>query len=77
MEPFFSVMLSWIFLGEQQSVPVLLTLLPIVGGVALASFAEASFNWLGFPLALESVLAGWFVQWGGPCGTVRWLGARL
>ena len=56
MEPFFSVMLSWIFLGEQQSVPVLLTLLPIVGGVALASFAEASFNWLGFGTAMASNL---------------------
>lgn len=42
MEPFFSVVLSSIFLGEQPSPLVLLTLLPIVGGVAVASLTEVS-----------------------------------
>jgi solute carrier family 35 protein E1 len=72
MEPFFSVLLSAIFLGEVIFYPyinamhlcfklyeihlfymalqlptiwVVLSLLPIVGGVGLASLTEASFNW--------------------------------
>ncbi|GAX78880.1 hypothetical protein CEUSTIGMA_g6319.t1 [Chlamydomonas eustigma] len=56
MEPFFSVLLSAIFLGDIPSLPVLLTLFPIVGGVALASMSEASFNWLGFATAMGSNL---------------------
>lgn len=39
MEPFFSVVLSGLFLGDVPSAAVLLTLVPIVGGVALASLA--------------------------------------
>ncbi|EFJ45867.1 hypothetical protein VOLCADRAFT_109189 [Volvox carteri f. nagariensis] len=56
MEPFFSVVLSAIFLGDQPSPAVLLTLLPIVGGVAIASMTEASFNWFGFLSAMGSNL---------------------
>ncbi|KAL6011493.1 hypothetical protein ACLOJK_001941 [Asimina triloba] len=44
MEPFFSVVLSAMFLGESPSAWVMLSLAPIVGGVALASLTEASFN---------------------------------
>ena len=40
MEPFFSVVLSMIFLGDVPSLAVLATLAPIVGGVALASVSE-------------------------------------
>jgi len=54
MEPFFSVVLSAIFLGELPTVWVGLSLLPIVGGVALASLTEASFNWAGFWSAMAS-----------------------
>ncbi|XP_062191717.1 phosphoenolpyruvate/phosphate translocator 2, chloroplastic-like [Phragmites australis] len=54
MEPFFSVLLSAIFLGELPTVWVVLSLLPIVGGVALASLTEASFNWIGFWSAMAS-----------------------
>lgn len=54
MEPFFSVLLSAIFLGELPTVWVILSLLPIVGGVALASLTEASFNWAGFWSAMAS-----------------------
>ncbi|CAO2210698.1 unnamed protein product [Urochloa humidicola] len=54
MEPFFSVLLSAIFLGELPTVSVVLSLLPIVGGVALASLTEASFNWAGFWSAMAS-----------------------
>lgn len=44
-EPFFSVLFSYIFLGDLPPYQVLLTLLPIVGGVVIASASEASFNW--------------------------------
>ncbi|XP_066323009.1 phosphoenolpyruvate/phosphate translocator 2, chloroplastic-like [Miscanthus floridulus] len=54
MEPFFSVLLSAIFLGELPTVWVVVSLLPIVGGVALASLTEASFNWAGFWSAMAS-----------------------
>ncbi|KAF3784962.1 Phosphoenolpyruvate/phosphate translocator 2 [Nymphaea thermarum] len=54
MEPFFSVLLSAIFLGEFPTVWVVASLMPIVGGVALASMTEASFNWAGFWSAMAS-----------------------
>ncbi|CAN0890324.1 Triose phosphate/phosphate translocator, non-green plastid, chloroplastic [Linum grandiflorum] len=54
MEPFFSVLLSAMFLGEFPSLWVVSSLLPIVGGVALASMTEASFNWAGFWTAMAS-----------------------
>ncbi|KAA3459670.1 triose phosphate/phosphate translocator, non-green plastid, chloroplastic-like [Gossypium australe] len=44
MEPFFSVVLSAMFLGELPTLWVVGSLLPIVGGVVLASVTEASFN---------------------------------
>jgi solute carrier family 35 protein E1 len=54
MEPFFSVLLSAAFLGEVPNPLVVATLVPIVGGVALASLTEASFNWAGFLSAMAS-----------------------
>ena len=36
------------FLGEQPSLPVALSLVPIIGGVVLASTSELSFTWKGF-----------------------------
>ena len=54
MEPFFSVAMSSAFLGDTPSIPVILSLLPIVGGVGLASATEASFNWAGFGAAMGS-----------------------
>ncbi|KAL2528975.1 Phosphoenolpyruvate/phosphate translocator 2 [Forsythia ovata] len=56
MEPLFTVLLSTLFLGERPSLWVVSSLLPIVGGVALASFTEASFNWIGFGSAMASNL---------------------
>lgn len=53
-EPFFSALFSYLFLGDVPSFPVLLTLLPIVGGVVIASASEASFNWGGFLSAIAS-----------------------
>jgi solute carrier family 35 protein E1 len=40
MEPFFSVLLSSLFLGDIPSLAVMATLVPIVGGVAIASMTE-------------------------------------
>ncbi|KAL8154220.1 hypothetical protein V2J09_011980 [Rumex salicifolius] len=57
LEPFFSVVLSAMFLGELPSPWVVLSLTPIVGGVALASMTEVSFNWGGFWSAMASNLA--------------------
>jgi drug/metabolite transporter (DMT)-like permease len=54
MEPFFSVLMSAIFLGDIPPIPVLLTLIPIVGGVIMASLSEVTFNWTGFTSALLS-----------------------
>lgn len=54
MEPFFSVLLSAMFLAEFPTIWVVASLMPIVGGVALASFTEASFNWAGFWSAMAS-----------------------
>ncbi|KAK3033516.1 hypothetical protein RJ639_032745 [Escallonia herrerae] len=56
MEPFFSVILSAMFLGEIPSLWVVASLVPIVGGVGLASLTEASFNWAGFWSAMASNL---------------------
>ncbi|KAG8652565.1 phosphoenolpyruvate/phosphate translocator 1, chloroplastic [Manihot esculenta] len=56
MEPFFSVVLSAMFLGELPTIWVVGSLMPIVGGVALASATEASFNWAGFWSAMASNL---------------------
>ncbi|XP_044484147.1 triose phosphate/phosphate translocator, non-green plastid, chloroplastic-like [Mangifera indica] len=57
MEPFFSVVLSAMFLGELPTLWVVSSLVPIVGGVALASVTEISFNWAGFWSAMASNLA--------------------
>ncbi|CAJ2665347.1 phosphoenolpyruvate/phosphate translocator 2, chloroplastic-like [Trifolium pratense] len=56
MEPFFTVVLSSLLLGEIPTLWVLSSLLPIVGGVALASMTEVSFNWIGFSTAMASNL---------------------
>uniref|UniRef100_A0A1J3HAI4 Triose phosphate/phosphate translocator, non-green plastid, chloroplastic n=2 Tax=Noccaea caerulescens TaxID=107243 RepID=A0A1J3HAI4_NOCCA len=56
MEPFFSVVLSAMFLGEVPTPWVIGAIIPIVGGVALASITEVSFNWAGFLSAMASNL---------------------
>ncbi|XP_065875549.1 triose phosphate/phosphate translocator, non-green plastid, chloroplastic-like [Euphorbia lathyris] len=56
MEPLFSVVLSAMFLGELPTIWVVSSLVPIIGGVALASATEASFNWAGFSSAMASNL---------------------
>ena len=53
-EPVVSAALSFVLLGSVMSPVTYLTLLPIVGGVALASLKELSFTWLGFIAAMVS-----------------------
>ncbi|XP_022741927.1 phosphoenolpyruvate/phosphate translocator 2, chloroplastic-like [Durio zibethinus] len=52
--PFFTVLFSVLFLGEWPTFWIVSSLMPVVGGVALASFTEASFNWIGFCSAMAS-----------------------
>ena len=56
-EPVFTCGLSWMLLGTSVSTLTALSLLPIVGGVALASVTELSFTWLSFGGAMLSNLA--------------------
>jgi solute carrier family 35 protein E1 len=53
-EPVVSAALSFVLLGAVSSWQTYLTLLPIVGGVALASLKELSFTWVGFIAAMLS-----------------------
>jgi solute carrier family 35 protein E1 len=56
-EPVVSAALSFAILGAVSSWQTYLTLLPIVGGVALASLKELSFTWVGFIAAMVSNLS--------------------
>lgn len=57
LEPFFSAMVSAVVSHEVLKPQVYATLLPVVGGVALAVAAELSFSWWAFGTALGSNLA--------------------
>mmetsp|Transcript_35422 Transcript_35422/g.49173 ORF Transcript_35422/g.49173 Transcript_35422/m.49173 type:complete len:536 (-) Transcript_35422:291-1898(-) len=57
LEPFFTVVLSYFFLGSVPSLPIVITLVPIVAGVVIASATDLSFNWYGFSTAMASNLA--------------------
>lgn len=46
-EPAFSVLVSRFFLGEHFPAPVYFSLLPIIGGCALAAITELNFNMIG------------------------------
>lgn len=56
-EPFFSVALTPSILGEVPTWGIMISLFPIVAGVALASATEVSFNWIGFLAAVGSNVA--------------------
>uniref|UniRef100_A0A7S1XYR7 Sugar phosphate transporter domain-containing protein n=1 Tax=Phaeomonas parva TaxID=124430 RepID=A0A7S1XYR7_9STRA len=53
-EPFFSTVMSAVFLKSFFKLPVYLTLIPIVVGVAMASLKELSFTWVSFLNAMAS-----------------------
>merc|ERR1712070_420772 len=56
-EPIATMILTVLFLSaESVTLPVCLSLLPIVAGVGISSMAEASFNALGFGMAMSSNL---------------------
>lgn len=56
-EPAFSVLVSRFLLGEHFPAPVYFSLLPIIGGCALAALTELNFNTIGFMGAMISNLA--------------------
>jgi solute carrier family 35 protein E1 len=56
-EPVVSSALSALFLKEILPIPVYLSLLPVIGGVAIASLNELSFSWLAFSTAMLSNVA--------------------
>ncbi|PIA50680.1 hypothetical protein AQUCO_01200122v1 [Aquilegia coerulea] len=56
-EPAFSVLVSRFILGESFPAAVYLSLLPIIGGCALAAVTELNFNMIGFMGAMISNLA--------------------
>lgn len=53
-EPVFTAGFSAALLGQTFALPVYLSLLPIIGGVALASLKELSFSWMAFGNAMGS-----------------------
>mmetsp|Transcript_58156 Transcript_58156/g.161066 ORF Transcript_58156/g.161066 Transcript_58156/m.161066 type:complete len:264 (-) Transcript_58156:54-845(-) len=56
-EPVVSALLTAVFLKEFLPIPVYLSLLPVIGGVGLASLKELSFSWLAFGTAMLSNVA--------------------
>jgi len=56
-EPVFTCILSYLVLGQKFSRAVYASLIPIVGGVGLASLKELSFTWKAFGGAMMSNLA--------------------
>eukprot|EP01018_Ginkgo_biloba_P016803 Gb_00985 [translate_table: standard] len=56
-EPAFSVVVSRFLLGDHFPLPVYMSLVPIIGGCALAAVTELNFNMIGFMGAMISNLA--------------------
>lgn len=56
-EPAVSAFLSAVFLKSFLPIPVYLSLIPVMGGVAMASLTELSFSWLSFSSAMVSNVA--------------------
>ncbi|KAK7501159.1 hypothetical protein BaRGS_00007644 [Batillaria attramentaria] len=54
--PFFTVILAKIILGESQTLPVYLSLVPIITGVMVATLTEVSFDSVGLASALTATV---------------------
>jgi len=54
LEPFFNVVFAMVFMRDFVPLPVLLTLVPVVVGVGIASSADMEFTWLCFACAMGS-----------------------
>ncbi|XP_062505413.1 solute carrier family 35 member E2A-like [Corticium candelabrum] len=50
--PLFTVLIAWMLIGERTELYVVLSLVPIMGGLALCSANEISFTMIGFMAAL-------------------------
>jgi len=57
LEPVFTSIGSYLVAGTVYPLPVYLSLLPVIAGVAIASATELSFTWLGFLTAMSSNVA--------------------
>jgi solute carrier family 35, member E1 len=55
-EPVWSAVILGVFFREILPIPVYLSLIPIIGGVGLASLKELSFTWLSFSSGLLSAV---------------------
>ena len=64
-EPIATVVLTLLFLpGEKVTLPIFLSLLPIVAGVAVSSMSDASFQLLGLAMAMGTAACS---QAAAPC----------
>jgi len=52
--PFFTVVIAYLMLGETSTCMVVLSLVPVAGGLTLASCNELSFNIVGFSAAVAT-----------------------
>ena len=57
--PIFTVLIARLMLGERTGLYVMLSLFPIMSGLALCSAYELSFNLQGFIAALATNLTEW------------------
>ncbi|XP_044092876.1 solute carrier family 35 member E2A isoform X7 [Neovison vison] len=60
--PIFTVIMSRMILGEYTGLLVNLSLIPIMGGLALCTATEISFNVLGFSAALSTNIMDWAAE---------------
>jgi len=52
--PFFTVVIAYLMIGEKTSPKVMLSLIPVGGGLAMVSITELSFNVIGFAAAVAT-----------------------
>mmetsp|Transcript_16366 Transcript_16366/g.38899 ORF Transcript_16366/g.38899 Transcript_16366/m.38899 type:complete len:422 (+) Transcript_16366:166-1431(+) len=82
--PLFTVAAAWLLMGQRTELRVVLTLLPIILGLVIATAGEHSFTWVGFLAALavnvtecvQNVFCSWLLQ-DGPKGFVRFSASEL